>query len=621
MSILGIVIYIISLIGFTGMLRMMNINQYLSWITAMLTQTLIMYGFAMMKLLNLGFRVVIGLGISFFIIRLILILFRGNRFRFKYEGIHYFDIWMVLLGLLMIRILYASPLIHYDNYSHWALIVKFLLFEGHLPAAADASLVTFTSYPPEMALYITYFVKLVGFSDGAMIVGQFLIIWSSLYALFGAIRDRTRGLMSFMLCFVIAVTNVFNIAIRMNNLLVDYVLPVVAAAGIIGIYVYRKEPVRQCLHTMLFASALLLIKNSGGFYVAILAGFLLYQLVVNQRGHWWKRVPVAILGTALSAGVGFLPFYWWSDHVKTVFTTVSKHQISTKAYSHQLASEGGTVIAKIGHKFLEQIFSGNSLSTKGVLLINVTLLVAWLVIRFVSHKHSNLLKTVLAIDFVFVSYYISLFAMYVVSMPYAEAIVLDGFERYMSSMVILNLLIGVVAMAIAMDRAFMEQRIEKRSIRSFQSIISKNVYQISAFVLMIFSVIMMFSEINGIQYNNSIGENELPVQMTQIAHQSYHDNHVKILLVDPHPTDVDNYFAGYVGRYYFFSDKVIGQENFDMPVKQFHATLNQYQYVAIPEWHRTFTVMVRKVYHQHFKTGLYRVTPDKLVKVSKIAVK
>lgn len=210
--------------------------------------------------------------------------------------------------------------------------------------------------------------------------------------------------------------------------------------------------------------------------------------------------------------------------------------------------------------------------------------------------------------------------MYIVSMPYAEAILLDGSERYLSSMVILNLLLATMVLVVAMDRASFEEDVSKRGIRSFRNVITKNVYQLSSLVLMLFASILMFSEINGIKYNNTLGKEQLPVQLKQIAQQSTQYNHQKILLVDPHFNDVNNYYAGYVGRYYFFSDQVVGQENFMMSQAEFKNTIKQYDYVVLPEWHRTFTTMLEKTYHQDYKTGLFKVTKDGLQKVNKINV-
>lgn len=166
-----------------------------------------------------------------------------------------------------------------------------------------------------------------------------------------------------------------------------------------------------------------------------------------------------------------------------------------------------------------------------------------------------------------------------------------------------------MVLAVVMDQAMFEQRIGRRGVRSFKNVFTKNLYQLTALVLMIFSTILMFSEINGIEYNNTLGKEQLPVQLKQIAQPSMTYNHRKILLVDPHTNDVNNYYAGYVGRYYFFSDKVVGQENFMMDPATFKKTVAAYQYVALPEWHRTFTVMLQRPIIKVIKPGFTALLP------------
>lgn len=144
MSIIGLLIYLVSLVGFVGTLRSFGVLRYLSWISSMLLQVLILYVMAMFNQLNLGIQLVAFLGCSLFIIRMILLMLNIGRVRF--EELHYFDVWMILLGLLLGKVLYASPLIHYDNYSHWALIVKFLTFEGHLPTSPNGKRSTYFVY-------------------------------------------------------------------------------------------------------------------------------------------------------------------------------------------------------------------------------------------------------------------------------------------------------------------------------------------------------------------------------------------------------------------------------------------------------------------------------------------
>ena len=46
-------------------------------------------------------------------------------------------------------------LVHYDNFSHWALIVKYLLSADQLPSV-DTELIPFRDYPPGSSLFIYY---------------------------------------------------------------------------------------------------------------------------------------------------------------------------------------------------------------------------------------------------------------------------------------------------------------------------------------------------------------------------------------------------------------------------------------------------------------------------------
>jgi len=608
---IGFFIYLLGLIGYNGTLRRFGVSPYLAWITAMLVQILMLYGFAMTGMLNLGIQIVTYFGIALVVIWFALNFWHKGRLQF--EGIHLFDFWMIGLGIAMVHTLLKSPLVHYDNFSHWAVMVKFMTFTGRLPGAAD-KLISFTSYPPATALYITQFVHWTGFSDGTMLVAQFLLIWAASYAIFAGLRDRSRALTGFALCFTLAISFVFNVAIRLNNLLVDYVLPIIAVAALIGIFVYRKRPLLLCVHTAIFIGALMLVKNSATFFVVMIGVYFFYILLTNGRGHWYRKLMTIPLQLITTIGAGAAPFLWWEWHVKHTFT-VSKHQISAQAYTKQLNGESHQELLKIGHKFIEQIFSQNSLSTKGILLINVVLIGTWIYARLRQHQRNNLLGMAFLLDFVFIAYYGSLFGMYILSMPYTEAIVLDGFERYMSSMVILNLFIGAVALARVLDRLQFEQNFQKRDTQTFKSAATKNIYQVSTLVIGFFAITMMYSEITGTNFTNKMNHNTLPLQMSRIAKPWTHLNHKKVLVVDPEKVDVDDYYAGYVGRYYFFTDQAVGQENFIMTPKAFKKAVETFDYVAIPETHRTFTVLTKKVYHQHVITGFFKVTSHGLKRI------
>ncbi|GEO47730.1 hypothetical protein [Companilactobacillus kimchii] len=607
---IGFILYALGLLGYNSTVRRLGVSPYLAWITSMLVQILLLYGFAMTGHLNIGIQLVTYLGIFLAILWFILSI--AKKSQLKFEGIHLFDFWMIGLGIATGNVLWNSPLVHYDNFSHWAVMVKFMTFTGHLPGAAD-KLISFTSYPPATALFITQFVHWVGFSDGAMLVAQFILIWGAAYSIFAGLRDRSRALTSFILCFTLAISFVFNVAIRLNNLLVDYVLPIITIAALVGVFIYRKKPILLCTHVSLFTAALLLVKNSATFFVIMIVVYFLYTLITNNKWQW-QRIFTIPLQFIISIGIGIAPFLWWNWHVKQTFP-ISKHQISTQAYSKQLNGESHRALLKIAHKFIEQITSFNSLSTKGILLINIVLIITWMFVKFYQHQHNNLLGMAILLDIVFIVYYISLFGMYILSMPYAEAILLDGFERYMASTVILNLFIAAICLVRVIDHQQFEQNFQKRNTQSFKSALTKNIYQITTLVIAFFAITMMYSEITGTKFTNEMNHNTLPLQMKRISKPWNHLNHRKVLIVDPEVVDVNDYYAGYVGRYYYFTDKAVGQENFMMTPQQFKQAVEQYQYVAIPESHQTFTTLTKKTFHQHVVTGLFKVTKNGLIRI------
>lgn len=612
MAFIGLIFFALALIGYSSTMRWLHVNPYLTWITGILVQILLLYIFAMLGWLKPGIWIVTSLGVGLLLLRLILGYY--GKVAFHYEGLHLFDAWMIFLGFVMALVLLRSPLIHYDNFSHWATIVKFMAYTGHLPGASD-TIISFTSYPPATALFITQFVTFTGFNSGTMLVAQFILIWAASYAIFATLRDRTRGLNSMLLCLTIAISYVFNINIRLNNLLVDYVLAILTMAALVGIFIYQQHPRMQMAHVALFSGTLLLVKNSAAFFVAIIATYYLYMLIQRfSTAHWFKRTVSTLgiwLGTLL---VGALPFIAWEIHVKMTFIT-SKHEISAQAYSSQLSHDGLQGFISIGQQFLKQIFNLGSLSTQGFLLLNILLISSWAIIKYACHHPNNLFKLLGWLDLISLLYYFSLLGMYVLSMPYDEAITLDGFERYMSTIVVLNLFIGAIVLVRVIDETFYEQDFVARSPRNFQSIWTKNGYQLASFLVMFFSVIMMYSEINGTNFTNHYNRHTLPVMLTKIARPWTKLNNTKILIVDPQKVEVTTYYTGYLANYYFFTNNATGQATFSKSRIAFRKDLAQYDYVAVPEYDKSFTRGMKKSYHQHICTGFYRVDNGHLSRV------
>ena len=85
-------------------------------------------------------------------------------------------------------------LLHYDNFSHWALIVKYLLSTDHFPGA-DTVMIPFRDYPPGSSVFIYYVCRFAGRSQGVMLLAQNSMIIACFYAVFGIVKEQRRFLL------------------------------------------------------------------------------------------------------------------------------------------------------------------------------------------------------------------------------------------------------------------------------------------------------------------------------------------------------------------------------------------------------------------------------------------
>ena len=173
----------------------------------------------------------------------------------------------------------------------------------------------------------------------------------------------------------------------------------------------------------------------------------------------------------------------------------------------------GGVPEKIIKLFIKSVFDVTSLSTQGIIIINVILLVAFIILGIRLKHKKDVLLTWLFIDISIVTYYISILLMYLTAMPTDEALQLAGFERYASSMVIFAFGYMVMALAWVMDKCLYEQILSKRNAKSYKTLLNKRLYQYATLVLAIYAVGMLLSENNSIVFNNNQETNKVSKEL------------------------------------------------------------------------------------------------------------
>ncbi|MFJ8451127.1 lantibiotic ABC transporter permease [Aerococcus viridans] len=502
---------------------------------------------------------------------------------------------------MFINIFLQIHLNHYDNYSHWATIVKFLYTEGRLPDVHD-TIIAYTSYPMGSSLLVYFATYLADYSDSVLMIGQFALILSCIYAMFSVVRDSSRILIIAMLFNIIVAFNHFNKAIRMNNLLVDFLLPLLALAGIAGIYKMRNNLKAMSIYTLLVVSALTLVKSSAIFFAAIILVYYLYENIrhlFREKGKF--KSSLLVLMTSVLA---FMPIWLWSIHVKANFP-VTKHEVSVTSYQEIFQAKDGTIIHQITDLFIGTIRSLSTVSTQGILLVQVMMIGAYLIIRWGIGRKNPILWQLALINIITIVYYIGIYAMFLFSMPTEEALYLAGFDRYASSMVIMALGLAGMFLARQIDYALYEQRIEYRDFKAYKSIKTKKLYQYTSILLLFSSVLLVMSESGGLLYNEVNYQTSAAGEITSITGNQMILNDDRYLIVTPNKEEVDNYFVGFFGKYWLYSPNVDSREDFNMSLAGFKDLMASYDKIMILEDHYTFNEMTELLNGQTYHPGIY----------------
>lgn len=508
-----------------------------------------------------------------------------------------------LLGTLCFFIqLSHCEMEHYDNFSHWAVVVKQMLSANAFPAA-DSALIDFKNYPLGASSFIYFICLFAGHSQQMMLIAQGLLIFSCFYAVFGIISETKRFLLYAFLGLGCACLSFFNITIRINNLLVDFLLPAYTLAIWAAAYHYRKDIKRACIVILPIAGLLTVIKSTGIIFVAFGLLFLLYLLSVNRESIPSRRelwlIPASLLGA-------ILPYLAWNVHMKTTFSGVQNKFDLQQLPVQKTTEQMGEII----RLFLKSSVDLSTRPAIGILAFNLTAIAASIFVATVLHKKWKLWKATIALNIVLLLYYIGIMAMYLFSMPLDEALRLAGFERYACSIVVLFAGGLVLCATVDIENSFYYRVGEVPKERCFYSVASKNQYQKGVLICTAVAVILLMSEYNGIQWNIDRYNTSLPYQVKAITGDRWYpdgseDMHKYLFYAPDKDAQVTNYYMQYVGRYFLFAPFVDGiclfyEDNMDN-------LLSNYDYLVVVESDPNARYLLRKHYDVTGQEGIYRV--------------
>lgn len=454
-------LFFISNIGFWELLRRnskINLHFLPSLTIALQTTILFISG-----LLNLLFEATIllyGIGLLSFL-----------YFIYKDKGVkfisNYFNIGFFFLGttlIIMLLFLKGKVFIDYDNFSHWALVVRQLLETNRFPNFED-TLIIFQEYPLGSASYIYYFSKLISPSESIQMLAQVYMMLTCIIPLL--IFCKKNKVATFISLFVI--TNfilVYNTST--TSLLVDTLLPLAAMCALIYSYFYclKCDGKFEFYSIIFYLIQLMQIKNSGIFFVLII-GYLILIYIRNDKN---------ILQRVFCLIMPFFSFLLWQKHCSYVFpnANTSKHAMTAANY-HQVFSEKTLEdIQTICSSMIKFLFTWKDIW----LAIAIIGFIGILIFIWGKCERNTFFKIAKFSLGMYLVYQIGVLGMYIFSMPGNEATSLAGITRYTKT--ILIAIIYLVMISVIQLLSDINLKKMSTALVTFFIIIGVTIYQYSS---------------------------------------------------------------------------------------------------------------------------------------------
>ena len=555
LTVLRLLAFLLSAAGYVAVARAYwKITPRASYIFVFSAEAVLIYLAGLAGVLSYAAYALFGGGL---VLLVALILNKKIKLAFNTSSISAINLaFVVTLGIITASLL-TTNFVHYDNFSHWAVVVKYMLVTDRIPDAASA-IIDFKSYPLGSSSFLYFVSRIVGNSEGVMLTGQGMLLFSSFYAVFGVIRGQKRFLLAALLGFGCSVMAFFNISIRINNLLVDFLLPALALASIGVLSAERKKFSTACLAVLPVLALLTIVKNTGIFFAILGYVFLIYRSVQFQNADF--KLRPFFWGALGIIALSLVPLIAWNIHTSLAFPAdAGKFSYDFQTLSSFAIDKTPEQIQQIVNLFLVTATSLSQLPTLGFVVFNGASIAVYLVARFVFHKKWTLFRTLLVLDLAVVLYYAGILAMYIVSMPLEEAQRLAGFDRYASSMILF--LMGAVSMRLTMDveNSFYFQQGEHRDYRAYYSLTAKNIYQVATVVFSLAAGLILLSELNGMNSIKNDYPQSLPARVAAITGDRWTapDNKTRYLFYSSDKEqEVTSYELPYIGRYFLFASQV-----------------------------------------------------------------
>lgn len=519
-----------------------------------------------------------------------------------------FDACFLLGAVFFLHVLPVAHLEHYDNFSHWATALKVMLETGAFPTASSG-LVEFFNYPLGTTSLLYCACTFLGHAEGTMLTVQAVFIFACFYAVFGSVRHRHAFLIYAVLGAGCSLLTFFNVTIRINNLLVDFVLPVLTMACWAVVDRYRDEPRRELVLLAPMMAELAIVKSTGTVFVAFV---LVYHMAAAcdfpRRQNWSDRLGW-LAATVIAALTGLSTYLAWNWHMSTALAGVkNKFDLGTAAQSAVAGGKTAAQISQIISTFLATCVDLTTRPALGFLLGNAAVIVLLLVAHYrYGRRLVHVRHALVALDAMTIAYYVGILAMYVFSMPMDEASTLAGFDRYACSIV--ALFVGGLVMATVRELEG-QMMFEPDGSPHYATPLQKRRYQKTVLACIALSLGLLTSEYNGMLYNSQGYGSSLPSTIKSVVGDRWpasgkEDDTRYLLYGSDRDGLMTSYYFTYVSRYYLFAPNADAICAFYEP--NMDNLLSRYDKLVVVEPDSDEVRLLKKHYGVSGKAGIYRI--------------
>lgn len=507
--------------------------------------------------------------------------------------------------LLVVVFIGLGPLhlIHDDNFTHWATMAKFLYLEQRLPGLGDR-LISYNNYPPATALHLFNVSKLVGFSDANLLRGQWLLIWASLISFFALIRNSRRIQPVALMAAGISFLFIVNHSLRVNSLLVDFLLPLVALAALVGVKIYAGQPKAKASYLIPLLAFLGLVKSSAAFFLVIV---LVWDLLSLFRGKGQEKGSrkSALLWSGLSLLMVVVALFSWQVHVDRTFgdQEIDKHQV-TQEELVDIIEVGLGQDTSLPDLFLDRLASLDSWELATFYGASVVFVLFSIAYGLIYHDWLGNFSLLVIGWFIFALYQIGLLVTYLTAMPLEEAKVLAGFDRYQLTISVFLISLYIWKVVDKVQAGYYEPATSTQAYKAFANLTTKKAYQWTSLLCLMFYIGSLLSEVNGLAFSEKQAAPILAQQMEAFKGQDDYQD-AKILVVSAQEDQVNRYYTTYVGRYVFWNPNLDARYDFMMDLADFQDLLKSYDYVLLLDDHYTFRELTYQSRGFRPRPGIY----------------